>query len=246
MSAVKGYKCIITISEKVSAEKEQILRALGATVIRAKDRVPIDSPHSIFSMARRLQKEIPNSCILDQYTNPENPKAHEFGTAEEIWCQTQGKVNVLIAGAGTGGTITGTARGLKKHNPTVLVVGVDPVGSILAVPDALNKVEAEYNVEGIGCDFIPEVLDQSAVDVWAKVTDQESFQFARRLVREEGILCGGSSGATIAALGQLMTKRPELNADDKVIVVMIADGLQNYLTEFANDGWMMQNGYIVE
>ncbi|KXG52038.1 Tryptophan synthase beta subunit-like PLP-dependent enzymes superfamily [Penicillium griseofulvum] len=177
MAAVKGYKCIITLSEKMSLEKEQILKALGATVT-----------------------EIPNSFILNQYTNPENPAAYEFGTAEELWHQTEGQVDVVISGAGTGGTVTGIARGLKKHSKDILIVAADPLGSILAQPGDLNDVKAEYKVEGIGYDFVLEVLDQSKPDLWIKTPDRDSFQYARRLVREEGLLCGGSSGATVAAL----------------------------------------------
>jgi cystathionine beta-synthase len=179
MAAIKGYKCIITLSEKMSLEKEQILHALGAQVVRTPAGVPIDSPDSIISVARRLQKEIPHSYILDQYTNPENPAAHEFGTAEELWYQTDGKVDVVISGAGTGGTVTGTSRGLKKHSPDTLVVGVDPVGSVLAQPDSLNQLRQEYKVEGIGYDFVPQVLDQTEPDIWIKTSDPDSFHFAR-------------------------------------------------------------------
>ncbi|KAK2764554.1 hypothetical protein FQN54_009249 [Arachnomyces sp. PD_36] len=244
MAAIKGYKCIITLSEKMSSEKEQILIALGARVVRTPAGVPIESPDSIISVARRLREEIPGSWILDQYTNPENPGSHEFGTAEEIWHQTQGKVDVVISGAGTGGTVTGIAKGLKKHDPDVFVVGADPVGSVFASPAVLNETKGEYKVEGIGYDFVPEVLDQSAPDLWIKISDQDSFQFSRRLVREEGLLCGGSSGATIAALVSLIAQHPEFNVEDKVIVVILADGLRNYLTKFADDNWMRKIGYL--
>jgi cystathionine beta-synthase len=200
--AVKGYKCIITLSEKMSQEKASIVACFGACIVRTPAGVPIESPHSIISVAKRLQKEIPNSHILDQYGNPNNPLAHELGTAEEIWAQTQGKVDVVIAGPGTGGTITGMARGLRKRNPGVFVIGADPVGSVLAVPEGLNEVKGEYKVEGIGYDFVPEVCDQSTADLWVKTTDKDSFLYSRRLIREEGLLCGGSSGATVAALSR--------------------------------------------
>lgn len=244
LAAIKGYKCIITLSEKMSLEKEQILHALGAQVVRTPAGVSIESPDSIISVAKRLKETIPNSWILDQYTNPQNPAAHEYGTAEEIWYQMQGKVDAVIAGAGTGGTITGLARGLKRHNSEIFVVGVDPVGSVLAVPSSLNELRGEYKVEGIGYDFVPEVLDQSAPDAWVKTNDRESFQFARDLVRKEGLLCGGSSGATIAALVKLLHQRPELNQEDKSVVVIFADGVRNYLTKFADDEWMETNGYL--
>ncbi|QVM05306.1 hypothetical protein D8B26_000015 [Coccidioides posadasii str. Silveira] len=246
MAAIKGYKCIITLSEKMSLEKEQILHALGARVVRTPAGVPIDSPDSIISVAKRLRNEIPRSFILDQYTNPANPAAHEFGTAEEIWHQTQGKVDAVISGAGTGGTITGIAKGMKKHNPDVFLVGVDPVGSILAIPERLNETKGEYKVEGIGYDFLPDVLDQTSPDLWVKTTDKDSFKLARRLVREEGLLCGGSAGATVAALVQFMEQHPEFNKEEKLIVLILADGLRNYLTKFADDNWMKQNGYAVD
>ncbi|CAI7663680.1 unnamed protein product [Penicillium viridicatum] len=245
MAAIKGYKCIITLSEKMSLEKEQILKALGAKVVRTPAGVPINSPDSILSVAQRLQKETPNSFLLNQFANSENPAAHEFGTAEELWYQTEGQIDVLISGAGTGGTITGTAKGLKKHSKDILCVGVDPLGSVLAQPDELNGLKAEYKVEGIGYDFVPEVLNQAEPDIWIKTSDRDSFQYAQRLVREEGLLCGGSSGATIAALAQLVEARPELNAEDKLIVVILPDSLRNYLTKFANDGWMAEHGYDV-
>ncbi|CAG8200635.1 unnamed protein product [Penicillium nalgiovense] len=225
MAAIKGYKCIITLSEKISLEKEQILKALGAKVVRTPAGVSIDSPDSIISVAQRLQKEIPSSFILNQYTNPENPAAHD--------------------GAGTGGTVTGTTRGLKKHSKDILCVAVDPLGSVLAQPDELNNLKAEYKVEGIGYDFVPNVLNQAEPDLWIKTSDRDSFQYSRRLVREEGLLCGGSSGATIAALVQLVEARPELNVEDKLIVVILPDSLRNYLTKFANDDWMKEHGYDV-
>lgn len=243
MAAIKGYKCIITLSEKMSLEKEQTLQALGAKVVRTPAGVPIESPDSILSVARRLKEGIPNSWILDQYNNPENPRAHEIGTAEEIWHQTQGRVDALIAGAGTGGTVTGLARGLKKNGRNVLVVGVDPIGSVLAKPDTLNETKSEYKVEGIGYDFLPIVLDQTAPDVWIKTSDKDSFQFARRLIRDEGILCGGSSGAAFAGLLQFLRMHPEMDAEDKTIVLIFADSLSNYLTKFADDKWMQRNGF---
>lgn len=246
MAAIKGYKCIIVLSEKMSLEKEQILRALGADVVRTPAGVPIDSPDSILCVARRLKDEIPNSWILDQYNNPENPGVHEYGTAEEIWYQTEGRVDILIAGAGTGGTVTGLARGLKKNGRDVFVVGVDPIGSILAHPGELNEEQGEYKVEGIGYDFVPGVLDRTAPDVWVKTSDRDAFRLARRLVKEEGILCGGSSGAAFAGLIQYLKKHPEDNAEDKTIVLIFPDSLKNYLTKFADDSWMENNGFATE
>ncbi|KAA8649344.1 hypothetical protein EYZ11_009853 [Aspergillus tanneri] len=246
MAAIKGYKCIIVLSEKMSLEKEQILRALGASVVRTPAGVPIKSPDSILCVARRLKEEIPNSWILDQYNNPENPRAHEYGTAEEIWHQTEGRVDILIAGAGTGGTVTGLARGLKKKGRNVSVVGVDPIGSILAHPEELNEERSEYKVEGIGYDFVPGVLDRTAPDIWIKTNDRDAFRLARRLVRDEGILCGGSSGAAFAGLLQYLSMHPEDNVEDKTIVLIFPDSLRNYLTKFADDSWMETNGFAGE
>ncbi|KAF4845397.1 Cystathionine beta-synthase [Colletotrichum siamense] len=242
MAAVKGYKCIITISEKMSEEKVLVLKSLGAQIVRTPAGVPIASPDSIISVARRLNASTPDSHILDQYTNPNNPLAHELGTAPEIWTQCGGNVDVVVAGAGTGGTVTGLARGLRQQNPGVVIVGADPVGSVLAHPDDLNAEKGEYKVEGIGYDFVPGVLDQSAADVWVKTGDEEAFGYARRLIREEGLLCGGSSGAAMAALVKFMRRRPEMNREDVRVVVIFPDGVRNYLTKFVDDGWMERNG----
>ncbi|KAK5993983.1 Beta-thionase [Cladobotryum mycophilum] len=245
VAAVKGYKCIITISEKMSEEKVIVLRSLGAEIVRTPAGVPIESPDSIISVAKRLQSERPNSHILDQYANPSNPLAHELGTAEEIWEQCKEKIDVVIAGAGTGGTITGLSRGLRKRHPGVLIVGADPVGSVLAQPDELNRVKGEYKVEGIGYDFVPRVLDQTSPDVWIKTTDEDSFRCARRLIREEGFLCGGSSGAALAAMLALLKQRPELNREGVCIVLILPDSIRNYLTKFVEDRWMTENGYQI-
>ncbi|KAF5485096.1 Cystathionine beta-synthase [Colletotrichum siamense] len=223
MAAVKGYKCIITISEKMSEEKVLVLKSLGAKIVRAPAGVPITSPDSIISVARRLNASTPDSHILNQYTNPNNPLAHELGTAPEIWTQCDGK-------------------GLRQQNPGVVIVGADPVGSVLAQPGELNAEKGEYKVEGIGYDFVPGVLDQSAADVWVKTGDEEAFGYARRLIREEGLLCGGSSGAAMAALVKFMRRRPEMNREDVRAVVIFPDGVRNYLTKFVDDGWMERNG----
>ncbi len=228
----------------MSTEKVLVLKSLGATIVRTPAGVPIDSPESIISVAKRLRDEIPNSHILDQYANPNNPLAHEFGTAEEIWSQTNGEVDVVVVGAGTGGTLTGIAKGLHKHNPKIMIIGVDPLGSVLAQPPALNTVSQEYKVEGIGYDFVPQVLDQSAADLWVKTTDKDSFSYARRLIREEGFLCGGSSGAAFAGLVQAVKSHPEISQPGKKIVVILPDSIRNYLTKFADEKWMEANGYI--
>ncbi|GLI80671.1 cystathionine beta-synthase [Penicillium ochrochloron] len=232
VGAVKGYKTIITLPEKMSAEKVAVLRALNATIIRTPNEAAYDSPESHIGVAKRLEKELPNAHILDQYGNVNNPNAHEFGTAQEIWTQTNGQINAIVAGAGTGGTITGIARGLKKHNPNVEVIAADPHGSILALPAALNDPHANepYKVEGIGYDFIPDVLDQKIIDRWYKTGDKESFQYSRRLIAEEGLLVGGSSGSAIAALVYANEER-KFSKDDVVVV-------------FADDDWLAANDLL--
>ena len=215
----------------MSPEKVAVLRALNATIIRTPTQAAWDSPESHIGVARRLQKELPNAHILDQYGNTNNPLAHEYGTAEEIWTQTDGKIKMVVAGAGTGGTITGLARGLRKHNRDVKVVAADPHGSILAVPQTLNTQHANesYKVEGIGYDFVPDVLDQAAVNQWYKTDDRESFMYARRLIAEEGLLVGGSSGSAIAAMVRAV-KDAGLGKDD-VVVVILPDSIRSYLSK---------------
>lgn len=241
-AAVYGFRMIITLPEKMSQEKVDVLKALGAEIIRTPTEAAWDSPESHIGVARRLNKEIPNSHILDQYTNPSNPLAHYDGTAEEILDACGGHVDMVVMGAGTGGTISGTARKIKEKCPTCVVVGADPVGSILAEPEALNddKRLQPYQVEGIGYDFIPDVLDRSIIDKWVKTNDQESFLLARRLIREEGLLCGGSCGSAVAAA--LQTAK-SLKKGQKCVVVL-PDSTRNYMTKFLSDDWMYENGYV--
>ncbi|MCJ1310560.1 cystathionine beta-synthase [Agyrium rufum] len=244
VAAVKGYKTIITLPEKMSPEKVAVLRSLNATIIRTPTQAAFDSPESHIGVARRLQKEIPNAHILDQYGNPDNPLAHELGTAEEIWAQTNGQIKAIVAGAGTGGTITGLARGLRKHNPNVKVIAADPYGSILALPKNLNDRHANesYKVEGIGYDFVPDVLDQKAVDAWYKTDDRESFALARRLIAEEGLLVGGSSGSAMAAMIEGVR---DLNlGKGDVVVVILPDSIRSYLSKFVDDDWLAANDLL--
>lgn len=230
--------------EKMSAEKVSVLRALGATIIRTPTQAAWDAPESHIGVARRLEKEIPNAHILDQYGNVDNPRAHELGTAEEIWEQTGGKVDAIVAGAGTGGTITGLARGLRKHNNDVKVIAADPHGSILALPEALNDEHANqpYKVEGIGYDFIPDVLDRPLVDKWYKTDDEESFYLARRLIAEEGLLVGGSSGSAMAAMLKAVKEYGFKKGD--VVVVVLPDSIRSYLSKFADDDWLAANNLL--
>ena len=244
VAAIKGYKTIITLPEKMSAEKVAVLRALGATIIRTPTQAASDAPESHIGVAKRLLKEIPNSHILDQYSNENNPLAHEFGTAEEIWAQTGGKITAVVAGAGTGGTISGIAKGLRKHDKNIKVIAADPHGSILALPEILNEEQPNipYKVEGIGYDFVPDVLDRELVDKWYKTDDRESFQLARRLIAEEGLLVGGSSGSAMSAALRAI-KDFNFTKDD-VVVVVLPDSIRSYLSKFADDDWLAANGLL--
>ncbi|KAJ2803354.1 cystathionine beta-synthase [Coemansia helicoidea] len=239
--AVKGYRCIITLPEKMSQEKVDVLRALGAQIIRTPTEAAWDSPESHISVAKRLHKEIPNSIILGQYDSPYNPIAHYDGTAEEILRSCDGRLDMLVVGAGTGGTLSGIARKIKERCPTCVVVGVDPVGSILAQPESLNQATSGmYYVEGIGYDFIPDTLDRSLVDRWIKITDKPSFTMARRLIRLEGLLCGGSSGGAVWAAVQAAREL----GPGKRVVTLLPDSVRNYMSRFLNDDWMKARGFL--
>ncbi|CAH6719461.1 cystathionine beta-synthase [[Candida] jaroonii] len=242
VGAVKGYRTIITLPEKMSNEKVSVLKALGAEIIRTPTEAAWDSPESHIGVARKLEKEIPNAVILDQYSNEANPNAHYYGTGFEIWEQTEGKVTHLVAGAGTGGTITGISKYLKEKNSKIEVTGADPKGSILAQPESLNESTESYMVEGIGYDFIPDVLNRQWVDKWIKTDDSESFKLARRIIKEEGILVGGSSGSALQAALEVAK---DLTENDTVVVVF-PDSIRSYLSKFADDEWMKTNGFKVE
>lgn len=241
-AATKGYRCIICLPEKMSKEKVDVLKALGAEIVRTPTEAAWDAPDSHISVAKRLNQEIPNSHILDQYKNPSNPNAHYDGTAVEILRQCNGKVDMLVAGVGTGGTITGIAKKLKEHNPDIIIVGVDPEGSILAQPDHLNdKHRLEpYQVEGIGYDFIPSVLDRSIVDEWYKSNDDESLVMMRKLIREEGLLCGGSCGAAVSCA----LKAAKTLKKGQRCVVILPDSVRNYMTKCLSDDWMIKHGFV--
>lgn len=243
-SAVKGYKCIIVLPEKMSKEKVDVLKALGAEIVRTPTEAAYDAPDSHISVAKRLQTEIPNSHILDQYKNKSNPEAHYHGTAEEIWVQCDHKIDMLVAGAGTGGTISGIARKLKEYNPNLIVIGVDPIGSILAQPTNLNdyKKLEPYAVEGIGYDFIPDVLDRSLIDKWYKSSDTDSLVMMRRLIRDEGLLCGGSCGSAMS-IAMKAVQDYKLTKDQRCVVIL-PDSVRNYMTKALSDDWMLDHSFI--
>ncbi|KAH3715485.1 hypothetical protein DPMN_058196, partial [Dreissena polymorpha] len=242
-AAVKGYRCIIVMPEKMSMEKVDVLRALGAEIVRTPTSAAFDSQESHISVAKRLMEEIPNSHILDQYRNASNPLAHYDGTAEEILQACGDKVDMVVLSAGTGGTLTGVARKFKERCPNCKIIGVDPAGSILAEPSEINKTTITgYEVEGTGYDFLPTVLDRKFVDKWYKSYDQQSFQMARRLIREEGLLCGGSCGAT-TYLALQACKDFGLKKGQRC-VILLADSVRNYMSKFLSDDWMSQRNFL--
>lgn len=233
--AVRGYKVIITMPEKMSREKQVVLAALGATIYRTPTEAAWDDPDSHISLAKRLRDTIPNSHILDQYSNPENPNAHYLYTANEIIADMGEDLDMVVAGVGTGGTITGMAKRLKEVNPAISVIGVDPYGSILGGGTEVKS----YLVEGIGYDFFPDIFDRHLVDAFVKVNDADSFHMARRLIKEEGLLVGGSSGSAMWAAVQAAKT---LKKGQRCLVIL-PDSIRNYMSKFADDEWMKGHGF---
>lgn len=245
-AAIKGYKTVFVMPDKMSDEKIQLLRAFGARVVVTPTAVEPDDPRSYYNVAKRIVEETPNAILANQYHNPVNPEVHYRTTGPEIWRQTNGRVDVFVAGMGTGGTISGVGRYLKEQNPNVQIVGVDPVGSLLYELFHTGKMgEAfTYNVEGIGEDFLPNTLDLSVVDDVVQVDDRESFLMTRRLVREEGLFVGGSSGSAVA--GALKYIQKAGLGPDKTVVVLLPDSGSRYLSKIFNDEWMREHGYLAD
>ena len=243
--AQRGYKSVFVLPDKMSAEKIRLLRAYGARVVIAPTAVEPEDPRSYYNVAKRIVAETPNAILANQYHNPENPNSHYQTTGPEIWEQTQGRVTDVVIGMGTGGTITGVGRYLKERNPDIQIIGVDPAGSILLetwqqghVPE--DAQPSTYQVEGIGEDFLPSTLDLSVIDQVIRVGDKESFLWTRRLVKEEGIFGGGSSGTALAAAvhyAQNLTP-------DRLVVVLLPDSGSRYLSKIFDDNWMRENGYL--
>lgn len=241
-AAVKGFKAIFTIPDKMSQEKINLLKAYGAEVIICPANVAPDSPESYYEVAKKIARETPNSYLVNQYHNEDNVEAHYMTTGPEIWEQTGGKVDYLVAGAGTGGTISGVGKFLKEKNPEIKVIAVDPVGSVYHDWFKYGKLTEPkvYMVEGIGEDMLCETMHFEVIDDIVQVSDAEAFFMARRLAREEGILAGGSSGAAVYAALKISKDLPR----DKVVVVILPDTGRNYISKIFNDQWMREKGFI--
>jgi cystathionine beta-synthase len=234
-AAVKGYRCIFVLPDKMSAEKILLLKAYGAEVVITPTNVPPDSPESYNGVADRLAREIPGAWRPNQFANLANPDIHYRTTGREIWEQSEGRVTVFVAGVGTGGTISGVGRYLKEQNPDVLVVGADPEGSVLS-----GSAPQPWKVEGIGEDFVPKTFNSQVVDDWVRVSDSESFHTARALARREGILVGGSSGTAVAAA----LRYAQRLSGEHLVVALCADTGRNYLSKIFNDEWLAANNLL--
>ncbi len=236
-AAIRGYRCILVMPDKMSREKIDLLRAYGADVVITPTNVPADSPESYYGVANRLASEIPGAFQPNQFHNHFNPEAHYHTTGPEIWQQTDGAVTHFVAGIGTGGTISGTARFLKEKDPAIHVVGADPEGSIYS-----GDIPRSYAVEGIGMSYLPETVDLRVIDEIVRVSDRDSFLMARRITREEGLLVGGSSGTAAVAAVRLAKSLPA----DAIVVVIFPDSGRGYMSKIFNDDWMIANGFIAD
>lgn len=243
-AVVKGYKCIFTTTDKQSKEKMDILRAVGAEVIVCPTNVTPEDPTSYYSVARKLAAEIPNSYFFNQYDNLANRLAHYETTGPEIWKQTEGKITHLVCTAGTGGTITGTAKYLKEQNPNIKIWAIDPIGSLLTHYFETGEVDMSYVkpyiAEGFGEDFVPANYDMSVIDHFEQVADKEGALMTRRLAKEEGLFCGYSAGSCLQGLMQLAAP---LTASDLVVCIFHDHG-SRYVGKVYNDDWMRSKGFI--
>ncbi len=243
-AAVRGYRCVFTMPDKMSKEKQDALKAFGAQVVVTPTNVPADSPESYYSVAKRIAAETPNSFYLNQYHSKDNVEAHYRSTGPEIWEQTGGRVDAFVAGLGTGGTMSGCGKFLKERNPKVLNVGVDPVGSVYHSMFKTGKLSQPnvYKVEGIGEDMMCGAMELSVLDDVRQVNDAQAFAMARRLAREEGIFAGGSSGAAVHVAVQIARELGK----GKTVVAPLPDGGRSYVSKFFSDEWMRDNGFQVD
>lgn len=242
-AAIRGYRCIFTMPDKMSREKVKLLQAFGAEVVITPTDVTPDDPEHYLMKAASIARTTPGAVLANQFYTPANPAAHERTTGPELWEQSEGRITHFFAGAGTGGTITGTGRFLKSRNPAVQICGVDPVGSTIAsVFHTGEPVEGHpYKVEGLGNDKIPDTLDLGVIDDYVTVDDADAFRMARRLTREEGLFVGGSSGLIVHAAVQ---QARELDDPDAFIVAVLCDWGEHYLTKCHDDEWMRENGFL--
>ncbi|XP_050303424.1 cystathionine beta-synthase-like [Anthonomus grandis grandis] len=240
MSALKGYNCVIVMSEKISEEKEAVIISLGAKVVRVPVTEGSFDKTGLFGTAARLHKEIPNSFILDQFNHPGNPLTHYDTTANELLAQLDNKIDMVVFGGGTGGTVTGIGRKFREISPNTKLVGFDPEGSKFAYPDSLNTSDNKFwEIEGIGYEFVPGALDQQVCDYWVKINDMDALPMGRRLMKEEGLLVGMSAGAAVAAA----VKAAKGLKKGQNVVVFMPDSIRNYMTKFVSDRWMEAKGY---
>lgn len=242
IAAIKGYKCIITMPDKMSDEKQNLMRAFGATVVVTPTDVPAESPESYYSTARRIAAETPNSFYPDQYNNPVNIEAHYRTTGPEIWQQTGGEIDVFVCGIGTGGTLSGAAKYLKEQNPEITVIAIDPIGSVFYDYFKTGQLPEpnSYKVEGIGEDYLVKAVDFSVIDDIVQVNDQVSFSMARALCQKEGLFAGGSSGSAVwgaVEYAKTLTER-------KNMVVILPDSGSRYLSKIFNDQWMKSHNFL--
>ena len=239
---VKGYNCLFVMTDKVSAERVKYVKALGADVLIVSNAAKKDSPEYYCNVAKRLSEEIPNAVMLNQFDNPSNPAIHERTTGPEVWNDTDGTVTHVIAGIGSGGTITGTARYLKRQNPAIRIIVADPVGSSLkAFKETGKVVEGQpYLVEGVGQDYVPGNVDVSLIDEFISIPDKEAFMMARALGRKEGIFCGGSSGMNVAAALKVAKDLPK----EAVVVAIVCDTGERYLSKHHSDEWLQEKDLL--